>query len=99
MTFRKIAWWKTDRTNNIIINNGLHPHVWYLNSGDVFKNNIVFNSYKPAIMDKAIASDGKWGKELDYNFFVATKDVMNRFSGNDNCSEEFGRFKTWFSQW
>jgi hypothetical protein len=34
-------------------------------------------------MDKAIDPDGKWGKELDYNFFVATKDVMNRFSGNE----------------
>ena len=69
-------------TNNIIINNGLHPHVWYSNSGDVFKQNIVFKSYQPAIMDKSIAKDGKWGKELDYNFFVANKDVMNRFAGN-----------------
>ena len=70
-------------TNNIIINNGLHPHVWYKNSGDVFKNNILFKSYQPAIMDKTIAKDGKWGKELDYNFYVANKVVMSRFSGND----------------
>ena len=69
-------------TNNIIINNGLHPHVWYQNSGDVFKNNIVFKAYQPAIMDKSIQRDGKWGKELDYNFFVTNKEVMNRFSGN-----------------
>jgi len=69
-------------TNNIIINNGLHPHVWYQNSGDVFKNNIVFKAYQPTIMDKSIPRDGKWGKELDYNFFVANKEVMNRFPGN-----------------
>ena len=69
-------------TNNIIINNGLHPHVWYQNSGDVFKNNILFKSYQPAIMDKTIARDGKWGKELDYNFYAASKEVMSRFTGN-----------------
>jgi hypothetical protein len=69
-------------TNNIIVNNGLHPHVWYPNSGDIFKNNIVFKSYKPAIMDRAIARDGQWGKILDFNFYVATKDVMNHFAGN-----------------
>ena len=69
-------------TNNIIINNGLHPHVWYLNSDDVFKNNIVFKAYQPAIMNRSIPLDGKWGKELDFNFYVAGKEVMNRFSVN-----------------
>jgi hypothetical protein len=69
-------------SNNIIINNGLHPHVWYKNSGDVFKNNIVFKAYKPAIMNTAIAVDGKWGKELDYNFYVAPKSEMTKFAKN-----------------
>ncbi|MCX6225841.1 MAG: right-handed parallel beta-helix repeat-containing protein [Bacteroidia bacterium] len=69
-------------TNNIIINNGLHPHVWNINSGDVFKNNIVFKEYQPAIMDNAIAPDGKWGKELDYNFYVANQETMRRFAKN-----------------
>ncbi len=68
--------------NNIIINNGLHPHVWYSNSDDVFKNNIVFKSYQPAIMDRSIAKDGKWGKELDYNFYVAGEATMKRFAVN-----------------
>ena len=70
-------------TNNIIINNGLHPHVWYLNSGDVFKNNIVFKTYQPAIMDNAIPKNGKWGKEVDYNFYVTNKETMNLYAGND----------------
>ena len=69
-------------TNNIIINSGLHPHVWYKNSGDVFKNNIVFKAYQPAIMNAAIAVDGKWGKELDYNFYVSYKSEMNKFAKN-----------------
>jgi hypothetical protein len=69
-------------SNNIIINNGLHPHAWYSNSGDVFKNNIVFKSYQPAVMDRSNGKDGKWGKELDFNFFVAKKEVMEKFLGN-----------------
>lgn len=75
-------------TNNIIINNSLHPHVWYQHSGDVFKNNIVFMAYRPAIMNKSIADNGKWGKELDYNFFVSNEENMNRYSMNacDNHS-------------
>lgn len=67
-------------TNNIIINNSLHPHVWYKNSGDVFKSNIVFAAYKPAVMEKTIAPDGKWGKALDYNLFVSDFENMNRFA-------------------
>jgi Right handed beta helix region len=69
-------------TNNIIINNGLHPHVWYNNSGDIFKNNIVFLAYQPAIMNATIADDGIWGKELDFNFYVADKEVMTRYARN-----------------
>lgn len=69
-------------TNNIIVNNSLHPHVWYRNSGDVFKSNIVFKSYQPAIMNSAIADNGKWGKEIDYNFFVADKAKRETFLKN-----------------
>lgn len=48
--------------NNIIINNSFHPHVWFANSGDVFRYNIVTAAYKPIGITK-------WGKEVDYNFF------------------------------
>ena len=69
-------------TNNIIINNGLHPHVWYPNSGDVFANNIVFKAYSPALMNKGIAKDGKWGKKLDSNFYVASTTALKKFMAN-----------------
>ena len=69
-------------SNNVIINNGLHPHAWYSNCGDVFNNNIVFKAYQPAVMDRSNARDGKWGKELDYNFYASTREVMNKFSVN-----------------
>lgn len=48
--------------NNIIINNSFHPHVWFSNSGDVFRYNIVTSAYKPIGIQT-------WGKEVDYNFF------------------------------
>lgn len=48
--------------NNILINNSFHPHVWFRNSGDVFRKNIVMRPYAPiGIRD--------WGKELDFNLF------------------------------
>ena len=69
-------------TNNIILNNSLHPHVWYPNSGDVFKNNILFGAYRPAIMNSSIPSDGKWGNVVDSNYFVCDSAQMHRFLKN-----------------
>jgi hypothetical protein len=74
--------YKRTAVNNIIVNNGLHPHVWYFNSGDVFKNNIVFRAYQPALMNQSIKEDGRWGKELDYNFYASDKAEMDLFAKN-----------------
>ena len=46
--------------NNVLINNSLHPHVWYLASHDIFRNNVVFTTYHPIRIRK-------WGQEFDYN--------------------------------
>ncbi|WP_276166033.1 pectinesterase family protein [Zobellia alginiliquefaciens] len=48
--------------NNIMVNNSLHPHVWFVNSEDVFKHNIVGGAYQDVRLEG-------WGKELDYNLF------------------------------
>ncbi|MGX5820742.1 right-handed parallel beta-helix repeat-containing protein [Chitinophaga lutea] len=48
--------------SNIMVNNTFHPHVWFRNSGDIFRNNIVMQAYKPIRVPV-------WGKEVDYNFF------------------------------
>ena len=69
-------------TNNIIINNSFHPHVWYKNSGDVFKNNIVFTHYQPAAMTRNLTIDEKWGKVLDYNIFTSNNTDRLKFSIN-----------------
>lgn len=68
--------------NNVIINNSLHPHVWYANSGDVFKKNIVSGAYRPAIMSRGIPKEGKWGKELDSNLFITSEFDKTRFLKN-----------------
>lgn len=54
--------------NNIMLNNGFHPHVWFKNSGDVFRNNIVFTEHKDILLNS-------WGKEVDHNFFVDGEDL------------------------
>ncbi|MBN2601260.1 MAG: right-handed parallel beta-helix repeat-containing protein, partial [Candidatus Marinimicrobia bacterium] len=59
-------------TNNIIINNSLHPHVWYPHSKDVFMHNIVCSFYKPILMDRAIAEGETWGQKIDSNFFFSS---------------------------
>jgi hypothetical protein len=57
-------------TNNIIINNTFHPHVWLKNSGDIFEHNIVSTPYAPILMNS-------WGKAIDNNFFL-TKDGLEK---------------------
>ncbi len=51
--------------NNIFVNNTLHPHVWFRESGDEFYSNIVFEDrYRQAgKMDFS-----PWGKNMDRNF-------------------------------
>ena len=70
-------------TNNIILNNSLHPHVWVRNSDDVFKHNIVFTAYQPAVMNSALGESDRWGKELDYNLFATGQAAMRKFAAQE----------------
>ena len=66
--------------NNIMINNTFHPHVWFFNSNDVFRHNVVSTGYLPVNI-KA------WGKETDYNAFpdsISLKEAWTR--GTDKNS-------------
>jgi hypothetical protein len=66
--------------NNIMINNTFHPHVWFRNSNDVFRHNIVSAGYLPV-------SIKVWGKEIDHNAFpdsVSLKEAWSR--GSDKHS-------------
>lgn len=55
--------YKRKVTNNIILNNTFHPHVWFKKSQDIFKHNILFSSY-------AAVRIRDWGSEVDSNLFV-----------------------------
>ena len=48
--------------NNVMVNNSFHPHVWFKNSHDVFRHNIVMKKYFPIQIND-------WGKEIDQNLF------------------------------
>ena len=69
--------------NNIIVNNSLHPHVWFENSGDVFKYNIIGDTYQ----DVGLLG---WGKELDYNFFPTEETMMKPQMYNRDLNSSFG---------
>ena len=50
--------------NNIMVNNGFHPHCWYTHSEDVVRRNIMGTErYLPA----GGMPPTPWGKEMDYN--------------------------------
>jgi hypothetical protein len=70
--------------NNIMINNTFHPHVWFRNSNDVFRRNIVYNGYLP--IDVKV-----WGKETDYNIFpdsASLKAAQSRGTDKHSVSED-----------
>jgi hypothetical protein len=69
-------------TNNIIVNNGLHPHVWPRNNGDLFTGNIVFTAHKPAVMTRGMGINEKWGEEIDYNLFTSSHQDRLLFAVN-----------------
>jgi len=63
--------------NNIAVNNSIHPHVWFDNSGDEVTRNIWMGAYRPAVMKIA-----KWGKEVDRNLFTTSEADRTKFAAN-----------------
>lgn len=55
--------------DNIIVNNGLHPHVWYPHCGDEVRNNLLMAAHAPAVMPA-----GVWPGVVDRNFFAHEED-------------------------
>ncbi|MFB2119698.1 PDZ domain-containing protein [Parapedobacter sp. 2B3] len=54
--------------NNILVNNGFHPHVWFENSHDVFTGNIVMTAHQEIRVND-------WGDTVDGNFFLDSADL------------------------
>jgi hypothetical protein len=70
--------------NNIMVNNSFCPHVWYRDSQDVFRHNIIWGGYRPAHM-----ATKPWGKEMDDNLVV--KVGMNGTSPATELQNASGR--------
>ena len=65
-------------TNNVLVNSGFHPHVWFDQSGDEFTRNIVMKAVAP------IGQPEGWGKNVDRNFFSSEEDLRkSRAAGSD----------------
>jgi hypothetical protein len=69
--------------NNVIVNNSFHPHVWYKNSMDIFRHNIVMSDYAPIMVDY-------WGKEIDSNFFLQKKSLTAARQNGTDANSSFG---------
>ena len=69
--FRRHAW------NNITVNNGLHPHVWYHGNKDQVYANIFMSQHRPARIKRSNAD----GARVDENlFFVANEPQVKAVS-------------------
>jgi hypothetical protein len=69
--------------NNIMVNNSLHPHVWFVNCDDVIRKNIFSAGYK----DVNVLS---WGKEMDYNLFPTEESMLKAQIYNIDANSDFG---------
>jgi hypothetical protein len=72
--------------NNVLVNNSLHPHVWYNDSHDIFRSNIVFTPYKPIQMRQ-------WTQDIDFNVLhkagqlqASPAIVLQKLSSHDSHS-------------
>lgn len=65
--------------NNYVINNTLHPHVWFKDSHDIVRHNVFMRPYAPVMMKS-------WGDEIDYNFFIGDPGERALKTGTDRHS-------------
>jgi hypothetical protein len=61
--FRRHVW------NNITVNNGLHPHVWFQRSKDQVYGNIFMQPHQTARMGRSYTEETR----VDYNLYAADK--------------------------
>jgi alpha-L-fucosidase len=63
--------------NNVLVNCGFHPHVWFADSGSEFRHNIVMAAHAPVVMPPG------WGKAVDANLF-SSEDLIRRNESDTN---------------
>lgn len=74
--------YRREVSNNIIVNNGFHPHVWFRESGDVLRHNIVMTAHQPAVMTRGLGINEKWGEEIDFNVYTSNNRDRLKFATN-----------------
>ncbi len=56
--------------NNILINNGFHPHVWFANSDSRFHGNIATDAPRPVRL-----GGETWKQDIDRNFYTSEESL------------------------
>jgi hypothetical protein len=70
--------------NNVLVNNGFHPHVWFDDSDSAFRSNIVMAAHAP------IGQPEGWGRQTDRNFFTAESDRVRHLSSGADANSLSG---------
>jgi hypothetical protein len=79
--------------NNVLVNNSLHAHVWFNDTHDVFRSNIVCTPYRPIRMRE-------WTQQIDYNLLhdpdqrtqIAAKPLQDLSRHDEHSFEADARF-------
>jgi hypothetical protein len=79
-------------TNNIIVNNSVHPHVSFKNSGDVVKHNILMGPYQPIYVDQ-------WDWDWDNNLFTGNVRSRRHKSWARTGTQSSGIRCSWTPPW
>jgi len=67
-------------SNNILVNNSLHPHVWFKHSEDTVQNNVLMTAFSPIQV-------ADFGDQVDNNVFISEKSLQkNQTLGIDQHS-------------
>jgi hypothetical protein len=70
--------------NNVLVNNGFHPHVWFDDSGSEFRSNLVMAAHAP------IGQPEGWGKQVDRNFFTVESDRTRHLNSGADANSLSG---------
>ncbi len=73
--------------DNVIVDNSFHMHVWFKDSHDVIRRNVLFEPYK------VIQTSAPWGDECDFNLLhmadskgASSAPMLSSLSGRDEHS-------------
>ncbi|MEG1564307.1 MAG: PDZ domain-containing protein [Bacteroides sp.] len=72
--------------NNILLNNSLHPHVWFVHSGDRVERNLLMRPYYPIGLQA-------WGERVDNNYFPSVEALNAAQQNKTDRHSLFGAYQ------